>query len=144
MSNRAAGRTGSTRCSRNTITCARSFSPLVPLSLSRLARVKRLPTLLLTLRLLRPTLLPTLRLLLPTLLVLLRLLPPTPVLLLRALLPPLLALLRTLLRLQPTLLLLLRTLPRRCNLRRRAKDLGVGAIRRPFFLPASRTLWALD
>ena len=133
MSNRAADRTGSTRCSRNTITCARSFSPLVPPSLSRLARVKRLPTLLLTLRLKPLKLLRTLLLPQPTLLLLLRALLRKPVLLLLVPLPPLLALLRTLLRLLPMLLLLLRTLPRRCNLRRTAKDLGRRSNPAPLF-----------
>ncbi len=114
-------------------TCARSFSsPLLPAppSLSRLAA--RLKTPLQLLRKLQPTLLlspPTLQ---PTLQPLL-LLQPT------LLLPLLLPLLRLLL-LRPTLLrkllLPLRTLPRRCNLRRTAKDWGAeGNLRALFFCP---------
>ena len=108
--------------------CARSFSPLAPPSLSPLARRKRLTTPLLPLRI-RP--LPLLRTPLspPTLLPLPPTLPPTP--LLRPLTPRL-PLLRT-----P--LLLLRMLPRRCNLRLTAKDQGAGGQPpRPFLLPALR------
>jgi hypothetical protein len=101
--------------------CARSFSPLAPLSLSPLARRKRLTTPLLP----PPTLLPP---------------PPTPLPPLRTLPLKLLLLPPTLLLLPPTprlpllrtLLLLLRTLPRRCNLRRTAKDWGAGATSAPF------------
>ncbi len=120
--------------------CARSFSlllPLAPLSLSRLAvrRLKKpLPTPLLTLLplpptppLLRPTPLrpPRTPLLTPPVP------PPTP------LLTPLLRLLTPL----PTLLLLRKTLPRRCNLRRTARNWGAeGNFRAPFPLPAAAPL----
>jgi hypothetical protein len=110
--------------------CARSFSllpPLLALSLSRPARLKRLKT---------PP--PPLRKLPPTPLTLLRTLPPTPLaplltplLPLRALPTPLLA---PRLPPLPTPLLLLRTLPRRCNLRQLAKELGrEGLSFAPFF-----------
>jgi len=125
-------RAWSTRCSRNTIPCARSFSLLplpAPLSLCRLARKrllkKQLPKL--------PKLLPKL---LPKPLRKLLLLQPTLLLLLRAPLRKLLLLQPMLLLLQPTLLLLLRMLPRRCNLRRRHKIGGVGETSRPFSLSA--------
>jgi hypothetical protein len=121
--------------------CARSFSllsPLPALSLCRPARLKRLKTPLPLLRTLPPPLLPPLRTLPPTLLPPLRALLtllPVP---LRAL-PTLLPVLRPPLRAPlPMPLLLLRTLPRRCNLRRLAKESGrEGKPSCPFSLPGA-------
>jgi hypothetical protein len=101
--------------------CARSFSPLAPLSLSPLARRKRLTTPLPPLPTPPPKLLPLPPTPLP--------LPPTPLLALRTLPPTLLPPLRALLT---PLLLLLRTLPRRCNLRRTAKIGARGVTFAPF------------